>query len=123
GGGVPPPPPRPGAAGGPARRGAAPPNEALPQPQGGPGAAARQPRAGPPRLLAEHPGPVTCLAWSADGRRLAAGTQDGTVHVTEAATGKVLSFPTQGSAVTALAFSPDGQALALFNQLRRPTPR
>ncbi len=44
------------------------------------------PRAGPPRLLVEHQSPVASLAWSADGRRLAAGTQDGTVHATEAAT-------------------------------------
>jgi WD40 repeat protein len=77
-------------------------------------------RAGPPRVLAEHQSPVASLAWSADGRRLAAGTQDGTVHVTEAATGKVVrSFPTHDSAVTVLAFSPDGKALELFNKLLR----
>src|SRR5262249_35805380 len=40
-------------------------------------------RAGPPRPLVEHQEPVKCMAWSADGRWLGAGTQDGTVHVTE----------------------------------------
>jgi hypothetical protein len=44
-------------------------------------------RTGPPRVLAEFDGPVTCLAWSADGRRLAADSVDGTVHVVEVGTG------------------------------------
>lgn len=77
------------------------------------------PRAGPPRVLVEHQSPVLCLGWSADGRQLAAGTQDGTVHVTDATTGKDRSFPTQPSAVTALAFSPDGKVLEVFNQFLR----
>jgi WD40 repeat protein len=71
------------------------------------------PRGGPPRVLAEHDSPVLCLAWSPDGRRLAAGTQGGTVYVTEAATGKkVASIPAQG-AVGSVAFSPDGKSIAL----------
>src|SRR5438105_3424800 len=49
----------------------------------------------PPRALAEYKSPVLCVAWSSNGRWLVAGTKDGTVHVTEAATGKeVHRFPT-----------------------------
>ena len=51
-------------------------------------------RSGLPRILVEFKTVVTCLAWSADGPRIAAGTPDGTVHVSEVATGKVRSFPT-----------------------------
>jgi RNA polymerase sigma factor (sigma-70 family) len=70
-------------------------------------------RAGPPRVLVKYKSPVTCLGWSPDGRWVAASTQDGTIHVTEAAAGKeIRSFPIQGAA-TALAFSPDGKRLAL----------
>ncbi|HKB02044.1 MAG TPA: hypothetical protein VKD90_07480, partial [Gemmataceae bacterium] len=73
-------------------------------------------RAGPPRVLAKFDTPVTCLAWSADGRRVAAGSPDGTVHVIEAAIGTVRSIPTfKGDAVTALALSPDGKVFAVFN--------
>jgi WD40 repeat protein len=71
------------------------------------------PRAAPPRVLAELDGPVLCLAWTSDGRRLAAGTRNGTVQILEAATGKkVASIPTQG-AVGSLAFSADGKKLAV----------
>src|SRR5260370_31342119 len=77
-------------------------------------------RAGPPRVLVEHKSPLTCLAWSPDGRWVAASTEDGTILVTEVATGKeVRSFPV-GAAITALAFSPDGKRLAL-SQPGRPS--
>jgi RNA polymerase sigma factor (sigma-70 family) len=77
-------------------------------------------RAGPPRVMVEHKSPVACLAWSPDGRWVAAATEDGAIHVTEAATGKeVRSFPV-GPAVTSVAFSPDGKRLAL-SQPGRPS--
>jgi hypothetical protein len=77
-------------------------------------------RAGPPRVLVKFDTPVTCLAWSADGRRVAAGAPDGTVHIIEAATGKVRAIPTfKGDAITALALSPDGKVFAAFNSKLR----
>jgi WD40 repeat protein len=89
-------------------------------PRKGAGRGAAWPRdAGRPQVLVKCKSPVTSLAWSADGHLLAAGTEDGTVHVTQVSTGKDRSFPTQDSAVTALAFSPDGRALELFNKLFR----
>jgi hypothetical protein len=78
-----------------------------------PAAGTTVPRAAPPRILTELDSPVLCLAWSHDGRRIAAGTQGGTVYVSEADTGKkVAHFATQG-AVTSVAFSPDGKKLAV----------
>jgi RNA polymerase sigma factor (sigma-70 family) len=75
--------------------------------------AADPPRSAPPRSLAEYVSPVLCVTWSANGRWLAAGTKDGTVHVAEAATGKEAHrFPTNNP-VIALAFSPDGKMLAV----------
>lgn len=77
-------------------------------------------RTGPPRVLAKFDAAVTCLAWSADGRRIAAGAPDGTLHVIEAATGKVRSGPTlKGDAVTTLALSPDGKAFAAYHRRHR----
>ena len=67
----------------------------------------------PPRLQIEHPNPITCLGWSSQGTRLATGSQDGTIRITDAATGKVLHRFTTGSAVVALAFAPDGKSLVL----------
>jgi RNA polymerase sigma factor (sigma-70 family) len=91
-----------------------------PKPPKNPDGGDASPRdAGPPSVLVEHKSPVTSLAWSAEGHFLAAGTEDGTVHVTEAATGKDRSFATQDSAVTAIALSPDGKALEIFNKLLR----
>lgn len=55
---------------------------------------------------------LTCLTCSADGRRLAAGTQDGQVWVWSARTGNVVQrIEVGGRAVRAIAFSPDGRAL------------
>jgi WD40 repeat protein len=38
--------------------------------------------------LKEHTGPVMSVAFSADGKRLASGSQDGTVKVWNTATGR-----------------------------------
>jgi DNA-binding beta-propeller fold protein YncE len=70
-------------------------------------------RSGPPRLQVEHKSPVSCLAWSPNGTMLAAGTQDGTIQLTKAATGKEIRSFATGGAVTALAFSPDGKSLVI----------
>ena len=67
----------------------------------------------PPLREVNHQGAVFVVAWSPDGKLLASAGQDGTVLLSEAATGKeARRFRTQG-AVKALVFSPDGKLLAL----------
>jgi RNA polymerase sigma factor (sigma-70 family) len=58
--------------------------------------------------------PVRAVAFSPDGKRVAAGCQDGKIRVTDAETGKVIFTPGrgQGAEIAALAFSPDGKLLA-----------
>ena len=52
------------------------------------------------------------VAFSPDGKSLAADTADGQVELWSVADGKsILTFP--GGSVTALAFSPDGKSLAI----------
>src|SRR5262249_36356161 len=58
-------------------------------------------------------GRVFSVAFSPDGKMLAAGSWDGTVRLWEAATGKELHlFHDQKTSVRAVAFSPDGKTLA-----------
>ncbi|MBX7209950.1 MAG: hypothetical protein K1X78_16655 [Verrucomicrobiaceae bacterium] len=64
------------------------------------------------RAVAAFEESVTCLAFSADGCYLAAGSFDRTVRVIEAATGKEISKAEFASMVTSLSFSPDGRYLA-----------
>lgn len=55
---------------------------------------------------------ITCLAFSPDGSRLAAGTSDGHVWMWETATGRHIQLLELGSrGVRAIVFSPDGQQL------------
>ena len=56
---------------------------------------------------------VVSLAFSADGKRLAAGAEDNRITILDPASGKVLrSCVGHQAAVVALAFSPDGKRLA-----------
>jgi RNA polymerase sigma factor (sigma-70 family) len=67
----------------------------------------------PMRFLPHGLAPLTAVAWSADGKRIATGAADGSVILWDAATGKQLSRHSQAkNAVHALAFSPDGKILA-----------
>jgi WD40 repeat protein len=67
------------------------------------------------RVLKGHAshGPRPCVAFSRDGRQVAAGSQDGTVSVCDAATGEeTLTLRDQARGVASVAFSPDGRRLA-----------
>src|SRR5436309_145722 len=61
---------------------------------------------------AAPPAPVTALAYSPDGQRLAAGAQRDVILLDGAGT-VVGRLPAQPGPVTALAFTPDGKALAV----------
>jgi len=58
-------------------------------------------------------GPVQALAVTADGQLMATAEELGTIHLREAASGKLVrKLASPGADVLALAFSPDGQTLA-----------
>ena len=58
--------------------------------------------------------PIVALAFSPDGKRVAAGCKDGKVRIRDADTGLPLLSPGrgQGAGITAVAFSPDGKVFA-----------
>jgi hypothetical protein len=63
-----------------------------------------------PRAFTAQPGPVTCLALSADNHRLAAGGEDGTVHIFDVDNGnEICRCVGHKKAVTSVALSPDGR--------------
>jgi WD40 repeat protein len=63
--------------------------------------------------LKGHTGEVRCVAFNADGKRLASGGVDGTVRVWDPATGKELHvFKGHAHVVLTVAFAPDGRTLA-----------
>jgi WD40 repeat protein len=59
-------------------------------------------------------GPVYSVAFSPDGKTLAAGSADGTVGLWDVATGQQIGDPlaAPGGPVYSVAFSPDGKTLA-----------
>jgi WD40 repeat protein len=64
-------------------------------------------------VLASHAGTVSSVAWRQDGRRLATGSEDGTVSVWDMSTGeKLITVPGAGDAIWGVAWSPDGKRLA-----------
>ena len=64
------------------------------------------------RTLEGHPNVVRPLAYSPDGKRLAAGSGDKSVRVWEASTGALLrTLEGHSSVVRAVAYSPDGDVL------------
>src|SRR5438270_835071 len=65
------------------------------------------------RTLSGHTGGIYSVAWSPGGRLLASGSQDSTIRLWEAATGKLLhTFNGHTDYVYSVAWSPDGRSLA-----------
>ena len=65
------------------------------------------------RTLSGHSAPVTCVAFSPDGARIASASYDNTLRVWDRATGQELHlFNEDSSGVTGVAFSPDGAQIA-----------
>jgi WD40 repeat protein len=65
------------------------------------------------QTLAGHSGSVMAVAFSPDGKRIASGSDDGTIKLWDAATGEPQKTLAGHSAwVTAVAFSPDGKRIA-----------
>src|SRR5712692_643659 len=63
-----------------------------------------------------HAGPVTALAYSHDGKILASGSEDGTIRLWDAATGKELQcVAKQQGKIAEVHFSADGQRLIAWS--------
>jgi WD40 repeat protein len=71
-------------------------------------------RLGPPPQSRDYPWRGACLtaSWNADGRLLAAGMQDGSVHLWNIAGGDEAEMPGLGSKVFATGWSANGKLLA-----------
>jgi WD40 repeat protein len=68
----------------------------------------------PPVIMKGHSGPVTCLAFSPDGKTLGTAGKDGTVILWDVKSGmKTFSYGPHKGTVFALAISKDGKKLAV----------
>jgi hypothetical protein len=64
-------------------------------------------------IVQQHGGYVSSVSWSPDGKTLASGSEDKTVKLWEAATGKLLAtFEGHTDPVYSVSWSPDGKTLA-----------
>ena len=67
--------------------------------------------------LGMHQGPLTGIAFSPDGRKLASNGEDQRVKIWEVATGRELAnFPNEGGGFGTIVFSPNGGVLASVNR-------
>jgi WD40 repeat protein len=66
--------------------------------------------------LGKVPRRITCVAYSPDGRLLAAVERYDKIHLWETATGRERLVVSAANNVTSIAFSPDGRRLALANR-------
>jgi len=64
-------------------------------------------------ILSGHQGLIRDMVWSPDGNRIITGSDDGTIRVWDASTGTSLSVIEVGVPVTSLAYSTNGQFIAV----------
>ena len=70
--------------------------------------------------LEGHSQPVTTVAFSADGKRIASGSSDGSVKFWDASTGELLGAPISHPGVQSVAFSREGgKILTLSGEIAR----